>query len=123
MKTLTLIRHAKSSWGHGRLEDIDRPLNKRGLINARVMGKQIRKQGVFIDAFYSNTARRAIRTAELIAGKVNFEAAQIQPLPAFYTVNYEELLSWLRSLDNSIKGCKIEEGHLMPDHVHICISI
>ncbi len=46
MLQLTLIRHAKSSWDDPALSDFDRPLNKRGMKNAPLMGKIIRKRGL-----------------------------------------------------------------------------
>ena len=62
MKTLYLIRHAKSSWKHDYLADFDRPLNKRGKRDAPVMGRRLKQHGV-PGLFLSSPARRAIRTA------------------------------------------------------------
>ena len=87
MKTILLIRHAKSSWNQGRLSDIERPLNKRGLGGAPVMGTRLRKQGIHFDALYSSPARQAIRTAELIASKMDYAAENIQVVPSLYTFN------------------------------------
>mgnify|MGYP002063627733 CR=1 FL=1 len=50
MKTLYLMRHAKSSWKSPKLDDFERPLNKRGLRDAPRMGELIREQGLVPDA-------------------------------------------------------------------------
>jgi phosphohistidine phosphatase len=66
MKTLLLLRHAKSSWEDRSLSDHDRPLNERGERDAPRMGRLLREQGLWPDLILSSTARRARRTAELL---------------------------------------------------------
>ena len=62
MKTLLLMRHAKSDWDHPDLDDHDRPLNKRGLRNAPLMGKFIRDAKLVPGACLTSTqCARAIR--------------------------------------------------------------
>ena len=67
MLQLTLIRHAKSSWDNSALSDFERPLNKRGIKNAPLMGKIIKKRGLVFDQIIASPALRAITTARLIA--------------------------------------------------------
>jgi len=50
MKTLLLLRHAKSSWENDKLCDYERPLNDRGLADAPKMGKLLRREGLTPDA-------------------------------------------------------------------------
>ena len=64
MKTLILIRHAKSSWGDAGLSDFDRPLNARGLKDAAGMSERLFARIDSIDAFISSPAKRAKTTAE-----------------------------------------------------------
>lgn len=64
MKTLLLLRHAKSSWKDEGLADHDRPLNKRGKKAAPLMGQLLRREGLLPDLVLSSTAVRARRTAE-----------------------------------------------------------
>jgi phosphohistidine phosphatase len=45
MKTLTLLRHAKSTWDDPVARDFDRPLNRRGRLAARTVGSELRAQG------------------------------------------------------------------------------
>ena len=67
MKTLLLIRHAKSSWKDSSIEDFDRPLNERGKSDAPVMAHRMLDKDVPIDIFISSPAKRAKKTAEIFA--------------------------------------------------------
>jgi phosphohistidine phosphatase len=67
MKTVLLIRHAKSDWGDSSLNDFDRPLNERGKTDAPVMGHRLVDNKVKIDQFISSPAKRAKKTATIIA--------------------------------------------------------
>jgi phosphohistidine phosphatase len=65
MKTLILVRHAKSSWDAPTLNDIDRPLNERGKKDAPEMAKRLKELGIDVDVFISSPAKRAKKTATL----------------------------------------------------------
>lgn len=67
MKTLILVRHAKSSWDDLGLNDFDRPLNDRGKKDAPKMAERLFKKKIGIDAFISSPAKRAARTAKFFA--------------------------------------------------------
>ena len=62
MKTLLLLRHAKSSWSQPQLEDRDRPLNTRGERSARVMAQRLAENGPRPDAAVTSPAKRARQT-------------------------------------------------------------
>jgi phosphohistidine phosphatase len=64
MKTLLLIRHAKSSWDDAGITDFDRPLNARGVNDAGAMALGLYERIPVIDAFISSPALRAKSTAE-----------------------------------------------------------
>ena len=66
MKTLILVRHAKSSWDYPNLSDFDRPLNGRGKRDAPGMGRYLAEQGIHADLIVSSPANRAITTARVI---------------------------------------------------------
>lgn len=66
MKTLFLLRHAKSSWDDDSLADFDRPLNERGLNTAPFMGETIARRGFAPGLIVSSPANRAAQTAQLI---------------------------------------------------------
>lgn len=67
MKTLILVRHAKSDWGDPSLDDFDRPLNDRGKRDAPVMAHRLLDKKIKIDAFISSPAKRARKTATIFA--------------------------------------------------------
>ena len=63
MKTLLLVRHAKSDWGDPALDDFDRPLNHRGKKDAPEMGQRLIEKKIPIDLFIASPAKRAAKTA------------------------------------------------------------
>jgi phosphohistidine phosphatase len=67
LKTVLLVRHAKSDWGDPSLSDFDRPLNERGKQDAPVMAHRLLDNKVKIDAFISSPAKRARKTARIFA--------------------------------------------------------
>jgi phosphohistidine phosphatase len=67
MKTLLLLRHAKSSWKDAGIRDHDRPLNGRGRRDAPRIGRLLAEHGLVPDLIISSTARRARKTAEKVA--------------------------------------------------------
>jgi phosphohistidine phosphatase len=73
MKTLLILRHAKSSWKDMSLTDHDRPLKKRGQRDAPRMGRLLHKQGLVPDLILSSTAKRAITTAVMLADACGYE--------------------------------------------------
>jgi phosphohistidine phosphatase len=62
MKTLLIIRHAKSSW-ESNLTDFERPLNERGKKDAPIMAQRLLDRKISIDTFISSPAKRAKQTA------------------------------------------------------------
>jgi len=72
MKKLYLIRHAKSSWDELEVDDFDRDLNKRGYKNAPMMAKRLKKGCVEPDIILSSSAKRAKKTAKMIAEGVGY---------------------------------------------------
>ncbi len=77
MKSIFLLRHAKSSWSNPGLEDQHRPLNKRGKRDAPLMGERFRARNENLDIILASPALRAITTAELFAEACGFSAGEI----------------------------------------------
>ena len=67
MKTLLILRHAKSSWNDENVLDHDRPLNKRGKRDAPRIGKLLYQSQLSPDLIISSTAKRARKTASKVA--------------------------------------------------------
>ena len=78
MKTLMIIRHAKSSWNEPGLPDHDRPLNDRGLQDASLMGAVLRDWDLPPTRVISSSAVRALTTAELVLQEIGWGVDEIQ---------------------------------------------
>jgi phosphohistidine phosphatase len=98
MKTLFLIRHAKSSWDDTALPDKDRPLSDRGRRDAPKMGKRLAKRDVKPDLIVSSPARRALTTAEIIAKKLDYKLKDIVVDDRLYAGAVYSLLNVIRGL-------------------------
>jgi len=84
MKTLILVRHAKSSWDDPSISDFDRPLNDRGKKDAPEMAERLKDKGLKIDLFVSSPAKRARKTARVFAKEFNVEKEEIKLLEDLY---------------------------------------
>jgi phosphohistidine phosphatase len=73
MLTLSLLRHAKSSWKDPTISDHDRPLNARGTTEAPAMGKAMAKHGLDADLVLCSTARRTRDTLQLVLPELKTE--------------------------------------------------
>ncbi|QOY54941.1 histidine phosphatase family protein [Candidatus Sulfurimonas marisnigri] len=98
MKKLYIIRHAKSSWKDSSLSDFDRPLNKRGRVDAPLMGKVLKGKKVSPDAIISSPALRAKTTAQNIAKNINF-TKPITYDENIYEANDDTLLYVMKKLN------------------------
>jgi phosphohistidine phosphatase len=100
MKTLLLLRHAKSSWKDSELRDFDRPLNRRGLNTAPVMGKYISKRKLIPDLIISSPAVRARMTAALAmeGGELQSELRYDERI---YEADMETLLKVVSQIDET----------------------
>ncbi len=102
MKKLTLVRHAKSSWKYPNLDDLDRPLNKRGRRDAPMMGKRLAKDKALPDLMISSPAKRAWKTAKIIAREVGYQKANIEKNIALYEAGVSELIQVIQKIDEQI---------------------
>lgn len=74
MKTLLVLRHAKSSWDNPDSSDFDRPLNERGLQTAPFVGSLMREKSLRVDLILSSPAKRAKQTAMMVKEAAGFAA-------------------------------------------------
>ncbi len=102
MKTLLLMRHAKSSWKDTELSDIDRPLNKRGKKDAPFMGAVLKEKELVPQLILSSTAVRARQTVELMAAACNF-SGEIRYLDSFYLAEPAAYLRGLAETPDSLE--------------------
>jgi phosphohistidine phosphatase len=103
MKTLFLIRHAKSSWDDPALSDRERPLAGRGRRDASAMGKRLAKRHPKPDLMLSSPALRAVKTAQLMARKLGYGRRHIVVDARLYACTVNDLLRVVRQLDDRLK--------------------
>src|SRR5206468_4390322 len=96
MKTLFLVRHAKSSRDERALPDKDRPLNDRGKRDAPKMGEHLAKRELTPDLILSSPAKRALKTAQTIAKKLDYKLADIVVEERLYATGADDLLRVIR---------------------------
>ena len=110
MKTLYLVRHAKSSWKEFDLNDRDRPLNKRGEHDAPLMSKHLKKINVKPSMIISSPAKRALTTAKIIASEIDYEKKNITTDENIYLATSEVLLYLTSKLNSDLNSVMIV-GH------------
>lgn len=109
MKTLLLLRHAKSSWQDPGLEDHDRPLNPRGLRDAPRMGQLLRDRDLLPDLILCSSARRAQETAERVLESSGYDG-ELQIRRDLYHAGPATCLEVLGDLPEEIE-CVLLIGH------------
>lgn len=101
MKTLLLLRHAKSSWENDALGDYDRPLNERGRRDAPRMGKLLADLDLTPDLIVTSGAKRAARTAELAAAAAAYEG-DIRYTDELYLADPETFVEVMRETGENV---------------------
>jgi phosphohistidine phosphatase len=104
MKTLTLVRHAKSSWKDRTLTDRDRPLNKRGAHDAPVMGQRIAAAGIRPSLIVSSPAVRAWTTARVFAGELGYPLEFLQREDGLYLASLDDWLDVVAAQEESFNN-------------------
>jgi len=100
MKTLILVRHAKSSWDEPGLSDFDRPLNERGKKDAPEMAERLKEKGLELDVFVSSPAKRAKRTARFFAEAFDVDKDQIVLIDELYLATREAFINAVKNIDD-----------------------
>lgn len=103
MKTVMLMRHAKSSWKDPNLIDRDRPLNKRGKRDAPRMGKLLNMENLIPDAIHCSTAKRAKLTLEGLLSALNFDG-EVTYTESLYHGSPDDFFEILSKLPDEIKS-------------------
>lgn len=110
MKTLFVIRHAKSSWDHEDLTDFERPLNKRGNRDAPIMGVVLRERGARPELIRSSAALRALSTARHLAKALEFPEDGIHVDPGMYGAGPLELVDIAAAFPDAVREAMLV-GH------------
>lgn len=106
MKTLYLLRHAKSSWKYPDIADKERPLNKRGKRDAPAMGKWLKQQTIIPERIISSPAVRTLATISRLTHALDLRGDTIKTDSRLYHGDPSDLLS-------IIHACPPEVGSLM----------
>jgi len=101
VKRLYLIRHAKSSWAEAGLGDFDRPLSHRGKADAPFMGQRLAGHGARPGLIVASPAKRARKTARIIAEALGFAEKSIHFDPVLYMAEVPILLETIAGVPDS----------------------
>lgn len=100
MKTLILVRHAKSDWPE-ETDDFDRPLAEKGINDAEKMARHLKQQNTVIDKFLSSPALRALSTCEIFNNEFQVE---IEKLPKLYNASESQFESVIYDLNDQVNS-------------------
>lgn len=100
MKSVCIIRHAKSSWEEPDLPDVVRPLNKRGKKASQQLGKYLAQLHEKPDLIISSPATRAYHTAVNVAQILGYRLKNISINPVIYFEGEQGIINMLRGLDD-----------------------
>lgn len=110
MKTLLVLRHAKSSWDDPALEDHQRPLNGRGRRDAPRMGDLLRAEQLVPTVIITSDAVRAHATARAVAQAANY-SGRIVVDPRLYHADPEDILTVLQTISDPNARTVMIVGH------------
>ena len=110
MKTLMLLRHAKSDWDSGVTDDFDRPLASRGGKAAKRMAVWMKSQRIVPDYVMCSSAVRARETMEILRHELTLNTALVKFERRLYLADVHELLAILGDLPNNVKSVMLV-GH------------
>lgn len=100
MKTLLLVRHAKSSWNDSDLSDFERPLNDRGKKDAPVMAARVKEKKLKIDLFISSPAKRAKKTAAIFMDEYKVKEKDLVLLPSLYEAPVKDFYDAVENIND-----------------------
>jgi phosphohistidine phosphatase len=108
VKTLHLLRHAKSDWGDPDLADEQRPLNGRGKRDARALARYLERHPIDVEKVFCSPALRARRTLEAISASLPGSVSSKEP--AIYAATADQLLKFVRR-HRKVPGSMLLVGH------------
>src|SRR3954469_11159183 len=104
MKTVTLVRHTKSSKNIPNIRDIDRPLNDRGYQDAYAIGERLSEKSFKAELLISSPAIRAFSTALIIAGRLSYADDKILLRKNLYETSGQEYIEEISHTPESINS-------------------
>jgi phosphohistidine phosphatase len=117
MKTLYLVRHAKSSWGHPGLTDFNRPLIDTGIKRSRKIIRYLNEKNVSVDLIITSPAVRTLETAKLIAAGVDYPIRNIIEEPSLYEASLNDFLNVIYDAPDEINSLMVVGHNFTITHV------
>ena len=106
MKTIVLIRHAKSSWNHN-VSDLKRPLSKRGFTDANLLSKAFKSYNFYPDAIYSSPANRAFTTCGIFMENLDLPENLLTIENQLYDFGGNQVKKFLHSINDKLNRVMI----------------
>ena len=107
MKTLILVRHAKSSWEEVGMDDAERPLNERGKKDAPQMAIRLKDKNIKVDVFISSPAKRAHKTAKYFAEEYDSGKKEILVINKLYGASVGSFLEVISTIEDKYQTAAI----------------
>jgi phosphohistidine phosphatase len=117
MKTLYIVRHAKSSWDFPELGDAERPLMEKGIKNTHLVAGYLKDQKILPGLMISSPAVRALETARIMAKDLGYPEEKIRVEKKVYEGSYDHILDIIYSTPDEIDSLMIF-GH-NPTFTHL----
>ena len=119
MKTLYIVRHAKSSWKYDGIDDCDRPLKKRGINDAYLMSKLLKDKIDRPDVFVSSSANRALHTSIIFSNEFKYPLSNLKISKSLYSFSDGYLVKTIKALDDGFDSAIIfSHNHGINDFVN-----
>ena len=110
MKTLYIVRHAKSSWEFPRLSDAERPLLEKGKERTKLVARYLKKNKISVDLINSSHATRATETATMLAQAIGYPVESIQINRMLYHANSVNIFDQFYEVPDPVQSLMIV-GH------------
>ncbi|MEN8224189.1 MAG: histidine phosphatase family protein [Bacteroidota bacterium] len=107
MKTLYIVRHAKSSWDQPGLADDERPLLQKGIKRTLKIARYLQSEGISVDHMISSHAVRALETAKIVSEALSYPVGKISISQQMYHGNTDHLYDELFGLSDNIDSVMI----------------
>ncbi|MEH6537441.1 MAG: histidine phosphatase family protein [Psychroserpens sp.] len=106
MKTLILIRHAKSSWEHD-VSDRQRPLKKRGINDAKLVSNAFINKECVPDFVFSSPANRALSTCKIFIKNLKIDNEKLKIIEDLYDFGGESVIHFMKNISENYKNVMI----------------
>lgn len=99
-RILAIVRHGKSTWEYGEINDFDRPLKESGIKNTIAIAQKLLEKKYSPSLMVSSPANRALHTALILAREMQYPAENVRINTSLYTETEEEVLDLIKLTDD-----------------------